>query len=137
MITMVLQKIAAFWKKTTKEKAKDTGMAMVLLLLLFGVIFNTTFLFKVAIGAVLIAMVVPSLFRPIALLWFGGAELLSLIVSRILLTLVFFLIVTPIGMIRRLIGKDDLLLKKFKVSTSSAMVERTCTFTSIDMVKPY
>lgn len=134
---MVLQKIAAFWKKTTKEKAKDTGMAMVLLLLLFGVIFNTTFLFKVAIGAVLIAMVVPSLFRPIALLWFGGAELLSLIVSRILLTLVFFLIVTPIGMIRRLIGKDDLLLKKFKVSTSSAMVERTCTFTSIDMVKPY
>ena len=45
-------------------------------------------------------------------------------VSKIILTLIFFLIVTPVGLIRRWTGADSLQLKKWKQGTDSVFVER-------------
>lgn len=45
-------------------------------------------------------------------LWMGLAVILGAVVSRIILTVVFYLVITPIGLIRRLTGWDGLKLKK-------------------------
>jgi hypothetical protein len=50
---------------------------------------------------------------------------------------VFFLMVTPIAILRRLAGKDSLKLRAFKASQDSAMLERNHTFVSQDLEKPY
>ena len=41
-------------------------------------------------------------------LWMGMAEAMGFVMTRIILAVVFFLIVTPIGLIRRLMGGDPL-----------------------------
>jgi hypothetical protein len=82
-------------------------------------------------------MTFPRLYRPVAVLWLGLSHLLGTVVSKILLTLVFFGIVTPIGLARKLLGFDSLKLKDFKSGENSVMVIRNHVFTGKDIEKPY
>jgi hypothetical protein len=126
-----------FKRDISKDQSKDTGMAMVLLLLLFSVALKRQGLVTAAIVALVTDMTFPRLYRPIAVVWLGLSHLLGTIVSKMLLTLVFFCIVTPIGMARRLLGNDSLQLKKFKSGRDSVMTVRDHTFTGRDIEKPY
>ena len=130
--------VVEFFKRpVTKEQSKDTGMAMVLLLLLSSVAFKREILVTVAVVALIIDMTFPRLYRPVAVLWLGISHLLGTVVSKILLTLVFFGVVTPIGLARKLLGIDSLKLKEFKSGKNSVMAIRNHTFTGQDIEKPY
>jgi hypothetical protein len=130
--------ISEFFKRSiSKEQSKDTGMAMVLLLLLFSAAFKRETLVTMAIVALLVDMTFPQLYRPVAVLWLGLSHLLGTVVSKALLTLVFFGVVTPIGLARKLLGIDSLKLKDFKSGDKSVMVVRNHTFTGQDIEKPY
>lgn len=50
----------------------------------------------------------PAGYKPIYLAWMALALVLGFIMSRVLLTLLFYLALTPIGLIRRLMGKRPL-----------------------------
>ena len=52
-----------------------------------------------------------NLLLPLNKLWFKFGILLGKIISPIIMGIIFFLVVTPIGLIMRLIGKDVLNLK--------------------------
>ena len=54
---------------------------------------------------------------PLNILWFKFGILLGRFVSPIVMGLVFFLVVTPTGLIMKLFGKDILRLKKIKQLT--------------------
>jgi hypothetical protein len=125
-------------KKITKDQCRDTGMAMVLLLLLLAVSPKRQHGYLMAAIAVhVVNMVLPQIFRPIAVVWLGFSNLLGEIVPKILLSIVFFLVVTPIGIFRRLIGKDALKLRVFKGGQDSVMLERNHTFVGQDLERPY
>ena len=121
----------------TPEQAKDTGMAMVLICLLLGHFYKMPKLFPVSIILLLLTMAVPKVFRPLAGLWFGLSHVMGQVVSKILLTVAFFLIVTPIGMIRRWKGADSLQLKKWKQGSESVFVERQGVIQDKDLLNPY
>jgi len=84
--------------------------ALGLLLLLRG---KAHFPYFLAPGAVLVAFGVafPRALKHVYLAWMSLAIVLGFIVSNLLLTLFFFLIITPIGLVARLCGKDFLSLK--------------------------
>src|SRR5260370_36420146 len=99
--------VAEFFKRPiTKDQSKDTGMAMVLLLLISSAAFKRETLVTAAIVLLLIDMTFPQLYRPVAVLWLGLSHLLGPVVSKILFTLVFFGAVTPIALARTLMGSD-------------------------------
>jgi hypothetical protein len=58
------------------------------------------------------ALLVGLLLRPLWLrvfrLWMKLAVAMSFVMTRVLLTLFFYLIITPFGVVRRLLGKDSL-----------------------------
>jgi hypothetical protein len=64
----------------------------------------------IAIAAVLLlcAAFAPSLLRPVYRAWMRLGEALAWINTRIILTLVFFLVVTPIGIVMRLFGRSPI-----------------------------
>ena len=82
-------------------------------------------------------MIWPNAFRPLATLWFGLSHVLSSIVSRVILTLLFFLIVTPIGLIRRALGADALKLKQWKQGRDSVFIVREGAIQGKDLENPY
>ena len=61
---------------------------------------------------------------PINKLWFKFGLFLGKIISPIIMGLIFFLVVTPIGLLMRLFGKDVLNLKLNK-KKSSYWIEKT------------
>jgi hypothetical protein len=127
----------AWLLSSTKEQAKDTGMAMVLICLLLGYWGKFPKFLPVSVVLLLLTMTWPNAFRPLATLWFGLSHLLSSVVSRVILTVVYFLVVTPIGLIRRLSGADSLQLKKWKQGQDSVFIVREGAIQGKDLENPY
>jgi len=124
-------------KEMTKDQSRDTGMAMVLLLVLvYARTRRDGFLWWALILHVL-NMIVPRLYAPLAVVWLGFSHVLGTVMSKILLSILFFGVITPIGILRRLSGKDSLKLRNFKASKDSALVVRNHVFQGQDIEKPY
>lgn len=126
-----------FHIEVNKEKARDTGMAMVLILLLLELFIQNGIYYKIAIPVLIINMTVPQLYYPLAYLWFGFAHIIGTIVSKIILFVVFLVIVLPMAILRRIMGKDSLLLKKWKKSNESVLKVRNHLYVPSDIDKPY
>jgi len=126
-----------FGRKITKDQSRDTGMAMVLLLLIMAASRKREGYVFGAMALQILNMTVPQIYRPVAVIWLGLSDLLGAVVSRILLSIVFFFVVTPIGIFRRLIGRDSLKLRAFKAGKESVMLERNHTFVGKDLETPF
>ena len=121
----------------TRDQSRDTGLAIVLVLLLVMLRWQRSELLVPALLLQFVSMVAPQILRPVAIVWFGFAHLLGAVVSRVLLAVVFALVVTPIGLLRRVLGKDSLRLRAFKAGDESVMVVRNQTFTASDLERPF
>ena len=126
-----------FSTNISKEQAKDTGMAVVLIFLLIGVFRQDFDFIKIAIIALIFTMTIPLIYKYLAVIWLGLSHLLGIVISKIVLSLIFFLVVTPVALIRRLMGYDTLKLKQFKNGSGSVMHTRDITFTKNDIDKPF
>ena len=119
------------------NQAKDTGLALVLILLIIEYIKRPNWLTVAAMTVLVLVMTWPSLFKPLARIWFGFSHILGGVVSKVLLTLVFFIVVTPIGLIRKVFGADPMKLSIWKKSSNSVLVDRNHSYTTEDIEKPY
>lgn len=126
-----------FNRTITRDQSRDSGMGVVLLLLLLFVVRKREWYLIGAIAVHVTNMMVPQVYRPVAVVWFGLSDLLGTIVSKILLVIVFFGVVTPIAVLRRVFGKDSLKLRAFKTGQDSVMLERNHVFVSTDLERPY
>ena len=72
----------------------------------------------VSIFLVIISFIFPKILRPFNKWWYKFGILLGSIVSRIVIPLVFYLVITPMGLIMRFFGKD-FLEKKIKPGIST------------------
>jgi len=67
------------------------------------------------VGAILFAAVTllcPQLLAPLNRLWYRLGMLLGKIISPIVLGLIFFVLITPVSLVTRLFGRDELKMKK-------------------------
>jgi len=106
----------------------------------FGIVFTVVFLslgiwmlwkerseeWVFLVGAALlfvVALARPSMLNPFNLAWMKFGLLLSRVVNPIILGIVFFLVISPMAILRRLLGKDSLHLK-FNPNTDSYWITR-------------
>lgn len=129
--------MSLFKRNITKDQSRDTGMAMVLIFLIAAASRKKEGYLFVAMALHVVNMIVPQVYKPLGYLWFGLSDLLSAVVSKIMLSIVFFGVVTPIALLRRLSGKDSLKLRAFKGGKDSVMVERNHSFIGRDLESPY
>lgn len=126
-----------FTTSLTKNQVLGSGMAVVLILLIAGLATGNGLFYKIATGALVINMIFPMFYYPFAIFWYGLSNILGAVVSRILLLLVYAVVVMPVAMIRQLMGKDPLLLKKFKEESVSVMKTRDHIYEAGDLEKPF
>ena len=77
----------------------------------------------IAIIFLVLGLINSKILTPLNKLWFKFGILLGRIVSPVIMGVIFFLVVTPIGLIMRIIGKDLLNLKFNK--EKSYWIEKT------------
>ena len=122
--------------RLTTEQCRDTALVAVLALLLFAYSGQRPGLVAPAIIVLVLAMLVPELFRPAAIVWWGLARILATVGSNVLLTVIFALVVTPIGFVRRIFGADAMRLGSWR-KEGSVFVERDAKFSADDLETPF
>jgi hypothetical protein len=124
-------------KASKNNRAKDTGLAITLLLLLITFYTRNLQLVLPAIVILLLVMIQPVVFHPLALLWFGLSKALGTVASTVILTLLFYLVITPMGLIRRIIGRDTMQAKQWRGGTGSVFCVRDHRYTGKDTQNPF
>ncbi len=124
-------------KSTDKDRAKDTGMAVVLICLLLAYYRNDQRFVLAAIVALVVDMVWPGLFYYPSKAWFGLAHVMGAIVSRVILTALFFGVVAPVGIVRRALGADPMRRKQWKDGDGSVFEVRDHKYQAPDIEQPY
>jgi hypothetical protein len=127
----------SLWSGIGADQARDTGLAMVLLCLLVAHFGHRPRLVPLALVLLVLTMVWPRAFRPLAGLWFGLSHLLGTVTSRIVLSILFYGLVTPMGRWRRWRGADPLQLQRWKKDDASVFQVRQGPVQPGDLEKPY
>ena len=59
-----------------------------------------------------LGLIIPVMLKPLYFVWMTFATILGWVMTRVILSLVFYLIITPIGLLTKLLGKDFLALQR-------------------------
>lgn len=92
--------------------------------LLWGAVEPRMWAVVVAGVLVLPALVWPPLLYPLFRVWMAVGHVMGWVNTRVILGLVFFLMVTPIGLVMRLLGKDPM-TRGFEPDKDSYRIERS------------
>ena len=105
-------------------------------LIIIGLLARRPFLsVYIAILFLLIGLFITPCARIIHQVWFKVVELISLVNSRIILTFIFFFVLTPLALTRRLFKRQDAL--NLKAVKKSLFKDRNHTYIAEDMVRPW
>ena len=66
----------------------------------------------IALTFIGLGLIMPVALKPFYFVWMTFAAILGWVMTRVILGFVFYLIITPIGLLTKLIGEDFLALKK-------------------------
>tara|TARA_X000001036_G_C20645442_1_gene792812 strand:+ start:115 stop:528 length:414 start_codon:yes stop_codon:yes gene_type:complete len=100
--------------KSEKKDLKNFGITIGLILFLIsGILFyydNKLFLnfFYVFIFFISLGLILPKFLKPIYLIWMTFAVILSWFMSRLILSLLFYFVISPIKLIAKVFGKNFL-----------------------------
>ena len=80
---------------------------------------NPIRLWSLIIGLIflVLGLIKSNILTPLNILWMKFGMFLGVFISPIIMGIIFFLVVTPIGLIMRVFGKDLLNLKKDKIQS--------------------
>lgn len=123
--------------KTSNEQAKEFGLIAVLVTSFLAFHFRDYNYIKIAFLLTLLTILLPRVFYPLSFCWFSLGRILGNISSYIILGGIYFVVVVPIGLIRRISGKDSLQLKQFKKNRYSAMTDRSHVFDDTDLMNSF
>ena len=115
--------------KTENKDLRSFGITFgIIFLIIAGFLLyreNESFQLFIIISStfIIFGFILPITLKPIYISWMSFAIILGWFMTRFILSLLFYLIVTPLGLITRVLGKDFLELKK-EVSNGSYWNQR-------------
>lgn len=110
---MLEQEIKHIAKTTESKEFRKFGLTIgIFLLLIGGILFlkgNSNFKVVMLIGGGFcgFALVLPILLRPFFIIWMSFATMLGFIMTRVILSIVYYILFFPIGLVLRLSGKHQ------------------------------
>lgn len=110
--------------KNDKKELKKFGLTIGAVLFLIGAVLlllnRFTYPFFMSAGILFAAagILFPVVLKPIQILWMTLAVIMGFIMTRVILSILFYIVITPIGFLMRIAGKD-LLNEKFDKKSGS------------------
>ena len=95
------------------------------------------FLFILSAFFFFFGLVLPAFLKPIHKIWMGLALVLGSIMTRVILSVLFYLVITPLGLISKLIGEDFLDLKFDRSASSYWIPRKKVTFEKANYEKQF
>ena len=104
--------------KTSNKDIRSFGITIAIILFIISAILfyydksSYEVIAYIGGGFIGLGIIIPALLKPIYILWMTFAVILGWVMTRVILSLVFYFIITPISFVTRLFGEDFLALKR-------------------------
>ena len=104
--------------KSSRRDLRSFGITIgIILLLVAGLLFykqkeSFQIFLYIAVSFTGFGLILPAILKPFYLFWMIFAVVLGWFTTRLILSLLYYMILTPIGLVLRIISKDLLELKK-------------------------
>lgn len=119
--------------KPTPNECRDTGLALSFLALLLWLAGHRSFFVYLAMLIILATMIWPGVMSYPARLWFGLSHALGTVVNKVVLSILFCLVVLPVALVRKALGKDAMGFRRWRDRKTSAFVVRDHLFAKDDL----
>jgi len=131
------------YTKADRKTLRNYGLIMATAFLVITVILlfkdkpSAPYFAAAAVLFAVLGLILPRALKPLYVLWMTFAFYLSMVMTYVILTVFFYLIMSPVALIMRLFGKD-LLSRKFPGNKKSYWVESNRYDDDIERyTKPY
>jgi hypothetical protein len=110
--------------KSTKKELRNFGLVVGGVLIAIGAFLfwkeRPAHPYFLIVGAVLVVLglILPAILKPLQKVWMGFAVVMGFFMTRVILTILYFLVLTPLGLVARLTGKRFLELRPDKAKKS-------------------
>ena len=110
--------------RTDNKAIRDFGILIgFILLIIAGILFykeraSYELIILLGIAFIGLGLGMPIILKPFYLVWMNFAVVLGWLMTRLILGLLFYIVVSPIGFISRLFGKEFLELKNSSLNSS-------------------
>ncbi len=117
--------------KSRKSDLRSFGLTMGAVTGLIGVVLlwrgRDLYPYFLSVSGVFLAsgLLLPGVLKPFHKAWMTLALMMGWVMTRVILFVLFFLVVTPLGLTARILGRDALGLKIDRDARSSYWIERT------------
>lgn len=122
--------------ETTRQQHLEISLLVILAGWLVSVYYPSLPLRYLIPCVAILALVIPSVFRPLASIWFGMSHVMMPIMSKFILGAIYLILVIPVGFFKRksLLEKRSI---KYKKSTESNFIHRYKVFVKEDLIDPF
>lgn len=102
---------------SSKKECRKFGYSVGSVLLIIGLTLlyfgksSAVYFLSIAGILILLGFILPASLKPLQKIWMGISVILGSIMTRVILTFLFYIVVTPVAIIAKIAGKDFLNLK--------------------------
>lgn len=112
-------------------------MAFVLLALLSYLVTHRVECIYVAVCLLLVNMTFSSLYTLPARLWLGLSAFMGAVMSKVILSMLYYVLLTPLALLLKAFGHDPMAKRKWKNGTDSMFVTRRHVYQPEDVESPF
>ena len=108
----------------TKKQLREFGLLVGGVFLILGGLFLWQgkelypYLFGISSFLLIVGLISPIILKPVYKIWMGFAHILGFTMTRVILSILFYFVITPIGVIARFINRDFFNLELNRKQTS-------------------
>ena len=103
--------------ESSRKDLKNFGFIIGFILVVIGVLLffrekdSFVYFFSIGLSFIGLGIITPAALKPIHKIWMTFAIIIGWVMTRVILSILFYLIISTIGIFARLVGKDFLNLK--------------------------
>jgi hypothetical protein len=126
---MIRHEIKEVFLKANKQEYRKFGITIGIVICLISAFLlwktkgNAPYYLGVGIGFLFFGFIFPNTLKYVYMVWMGFAVVMGFVMSRLILSLLFFLLFTPVGIVTRFLAKD-LLKENWDKDTKSYWIIR-------------
>jgi cytochrome b subunit of formate dehydrogenase len=113
-------------KKDLRKFGLTLGIALAAISAALFYFEKSSAIYFLIIGVILLlaALFIPQILKPVNRIWMGLAIVLGFVMSRVILTILFYLVLTPLAILARITGKK-FIERKYNVSAETYWEKRS------------
>ena len=112
-------------------------LSLVLIFVVLSLVFDIPGLAGAAAAVAFVGLASVAASTLLSAAWWGLTGLVGRLVSGVILTMIFFLLVTPVGLLRRLLGKGPPALRPLPAGKKPALEVRNHAYDPTDFEEPW